>query len=471
MVDRKDILISESVVSEPDRVRTILSRRVRDLLSSRPRGDEDLHIVRFVLRIPSSNPFAWLRAQNQLPKVYWQGRGDDVVTAAVGTADRCFGGADADYDALRSQLDAVLPRSDVRVRYFGGFRFDRSREPADEWASFGTFTFTLPRFEYLLNRDRGLLACNLILPRDREKCDEILEAIGKLQFVRAEQTERIPTPISRRDHPGESEWRRQVDWALDAFRSEEMEKVVLARRARFGFAEPLDPILLLQELEAATANCFAFGFQFEEGCAFVGATPERLFRREGRQIQTEAVAGTRPRGTSPEEDTRRLQSLMASEKDQREHDYVRVSIRDALRPLCTDLRIDPEASSMQLPRNWHLVSRCQGTIHEDVHGSDVMRALHPTPAVGGYPTEPALEAIRALEPFDRGWYAGPVGWIGSHAAEFAVALRCGLVRNDSLSLYSGAGIVTGSDPGAEWAEIEQKISDFIKVLGLEHRGE
>lgn len=98
-----------------------------------------------------------------------------------------------------------------------------------------------------------------------------------------------------------------------------------------------------------------------------------------------------------------------------------------------------------------------------------MRALHPTPAVGGCPTEPALTAIRELEHFDRGWYAGPVGWIGSHGAEFAVALRCGLVRNSALSLYSGAGIVDGSEPEDEWAEIEQKIDDFVKVFGLIRR--
>jgi menaquinone-specific isochorismate synthase len=96
-----------------------------------------------------------------------------------------------------------------------------------------------------------------------------------------------------------------------------------------------------------------------------------------------------------------------------------------------------------------------------------MRALHPTPAVGGYPTSAALTAIRDLEPFDRGWYAGPVGWVGSRGAEFAVALRCGLVRGSSLSLYSGAGIVEGSHPAEEWNEIEQKISDFIRIFGLD----
>jgi len=92
--------------------------------------------------------------------------------------------------------------------------------------------------------------------------------------------------------------------------------------------------------------------------------------------------------------------------------------------------------------------------------------LHPTPAVGGEPTDLALHAIRTLEDFDRGWYAGPIGWIGRDSAEFAVALRCGVLHNATLSLFSGAGLVTGSEPGSEWLEIEQKITDFTRILGL-----
>jgi menaquinone-specific isochorismate synthase len=100
-----------------------------------------------------------------------------------------------------------------------------------------------------------------------------------------------------------------------------------------------------------------------------------------------------------------------------------------------------------------------------VTDAEVLRALHPTPAVGGYPGVEALEEIRALEPFDRGWYAGPVGWIGADAAEFAVGIRSGLVRGNTLALFSGAGIVAGSAPEGEWAEIEQKIGDFTRMFG------
>lgn len=463
MVDQNDILLSDDVVSDPTHARSILSRRVEDVLKTDTR---DLHVVRLVVPLPPLDPFAWLKDQDLMPRIFWSGRDDPVVTAGVGEADRCFGGAGTGFHTLRGQLDQIMPHSDTHVRYFGGFRFDTDAAVGEEWSGFGTFTFTLPRFEYVVQGDRAVLACNLILPRDAGRLDAILDEIASLAFPLDVVFDALPLPVSRSDRPDRAEWNRDVEWALDAFRRDRLEKVVLARRVDFRFTERLEPVTLLKRLHAGTANCFHFGFQYRRDEAFVGATPERLFRRSGRRIWTEAVAGTRPRGDSEEEDERMLRDLLESEKDQREHAYVRDSIRDALTPLSESFYIDPVASEMKLARGWHLVSRSRGVLHDEVHGSEVMEALHPTPAVGGYPTAEALEVIRTLEPFDRGWYAGPVGWIGSRGAEFAVALRCGLAHGDRLSLYSGAGIVEGSRPASEWREIEQKISDFLKVFGL-----
>lgn len=458
------ILLSDEIVSEPAQVRSILWRRVSDVLAS---ASEDQHVARLVVPLPPMDPFEWLRAQSMLPRVFWSGRDDSSTTVAVGSADTCFGGPDAGVNTLRAQLDHVMPHSDTRARYFGGFRFDRAAPVGSEWEAFGTFRFILPRFEYIANGERAVLACNLILPHDTARADAIQTTIESLDFPNETQADDLPLPIWRSDRPEYEGWKRSVEWALEAFRRRRMQKVVLARRTDFGFPEPLDPFVVLRSLRTTTANSFHFGFQFIDGEAFVGATPERLFRRSGRRIWTEAVAGTRPRGGDEAEDRRLLEELLTSEKEQREHAYVRDSIRESLTPLCQSFYIDPVASEMELARGWHLVSRSRGVLEHGVHGSEVMAALHPTPAVGGSPTDAALQAIREIEPFDRGWYAGPVGWIGSHGAEFAVALRCGMIRGNDLSLYSGAGIVAGSDPEAEWNEIEQKISDFVKVFGLD----
>ena len=166
-----------------------------------------------------------------------------------------------------------------------------------------------------------------------------------------------------------------------------------------------------------------------------------------------------------------VRELKGSNKDRLEHDYVRVSIREQLEPLSRQFHMDRHPAVMKLASTLHLQSRARATLQPGVTCLDVLEALHPTPAVGGYPAQTALEAIRKREPFDRGWYAGPVGWIGRDAAEFAVAIRSGLVCRSSLALYSGAGIVYGSTPYAEWREIEHKIGTFMRVIGLGQRRE
>jgi menaquinone-specific isochorismate synthase len=295
---------------------------------------------------------------------------------------------------------------------------------------------------------------------------EILDGIERLTFSQETSDDVLPEPVSRTDRPGERGWSRNVERALSAFSEGRLGKVVLARRTELGFAREMDAALLAERLKKATPGGFHFYVEPDEGVVFVGASPERLFRRRGRAIQSEAVAGTRPRGASEADDDELRDDLLQSEKDKAEHDHVRVGIGQALGPLCDDLEVEGGVSEMKLASRRHLVSRVRGTLREGVTDAEVLRALHPTPAVGGYPKEEALEEIRAVESFDRGWYAGPVGWIGADGAEFAVGIRSGLLRGKRLTLFSGAGIVEGSVPEAEWAEIEQKIGDFTGMFGF-----
>ncbi|WP_456429521.1 isochorismate synthase [Rhodocaloribacter sp.] len=426
-------------------------------------------IVRVSVPIAPVDPFDWLHARKETEKMYWAGRRDGMAVAAAGVADVCAGEAGPVYAPLAAHLAPMLETAPDGARYFGGIRFDTERPVDDDWRSFGAYRFVLPRFELVKRGGMHDLACNLVLPRDRERLPAIVAEIALLTTPSEAVDGPLPLPSTRHDMPDVEGWRRNIMWALDAFTHTGLDKVVLARKATYTFAEDVPPDLLLRHLERVTPNCFHFLFQSPGGDAFVGATPERLFRREGRSIRSEAVAGTRPRGETTIADERLREELLHSEKDQREHEYVRRSIGETLRPLCVRLDVDAAASEMALARGRHLVSGIHGTLREGVTTLDLLEGLHPTPAVGGYPKDAAQAAIRRLEPFDRGWYAGPVGWIGRGAAEFAVALRCGLVRERRLSLFSGAGIVLGSTPDAEWEEIEHKIVDFIKVFGLDLR--
>ncbi len=402
------------------------------------------------------------------PRLYWSGREGGGGVAAVGVADLQEGGGSDDVGLLRERLDPLLSLGDPQARYYGGMRFDPSRGQDADWASFGSYRFVLPRFElHAAEGTETTLVCNLVIPRDAHRRAEILDQVEGLSFAPDASHEALPEPVSRTDSPDEAGWSRNVERALAAFSEGRLDKVVLARRAEIGFEHEIDAPYLAERLEEATAGCFHFYVEPEKGVAFVGASPERLFRRSGRAIESEAVAGTRPRGASEADDAELLDDLLRSKKDKAEHDHVRIGIGEALGPICEELEVESGVSEMKTASRRHLVSRVRGMLRDGVSDAEVLRALHPTPAVGGYPKDGALPEIRAAEGFDRGWYAGPIGWIGADGAEFAVGIRSGLVRGRSLSLYSGAGIVEGSVPETEWAEIEQKIGDFTGMFGFD----
>jgi len=451
-----------------DAARWLLTERVGRTLSA-TEGVAGSHerVVRLAVPAGPVEPSLWLREQRVFPKTYWSGREDLGGVAAVGTAD--VREANLSEGAWSpSRLLASLPDlGGSGARYYGGARFDPLRKPDEEWATFGACRFVLPRFELHAVDGEATLVCNLVLPGDSDNASEILEQIEDLPMPQGISDASLPAPVSRQDRPGLPCWRENIGRALAAIPEGRLGKVVLARRAEFAFDRNLDPTLLLERLQAATPGCFHFYAEPEDGATFLGASPERLFRRDGDVVVSEAVAGTRPRGLSSRDDEVLRDDLLHSAKDRSEHTYVRIGIEEALAPLCEALEIEENLSDMKLSRGRHLRSKVRGTLKEGVTDAMLLEALHPTPAVGGYPREEALEEIQALEPFDRGLYAGPVGWIGADASEFAVGIRSGLVRSRTLDLFSGAGIVAGSVPDEEWTEIEQKIGDFIGVFGLE----
>ena len=445
--------------------RWLLADRVSHALSSV--ADPVERIVRLAVPAGRVDPFRWLSEQRMFPKVYWSGREDRAGVAAMGIADLREAGISEGPGSL-SELLASLPDSGISgARYYGGGRFDPLGKPDEEWAAFSSYRFVLPRFELHAGESETTLVCNLVLPRDTDDASKILQEFEDLSLPEGASGALLQAPVLRVDSPDLQGWRENVERVLAAFSEGRLGKVVLARRAEIGFCEDLDPTLLLESLKAATPGCFHFYAEPEDGTAFLGASPERLFRRDGRSVESEAVAGTRPRGVSSAEDEGLRDDLLHSAKDRVEHTYVSRGIREALEPLCEELEIEDRVSEMKLARGRHLRSKVSGSLRDGVTDADLLEAMHPTPAVGGHPRGEALEQIKALEPFDRGWYAGPVGWIGQEASEFAVGIRSGLVRGGRLALFSGAGIVAGSVPDEEWAEIEQKIGDFTGMFGLE----
>ena len=430
------------------------------------RFESGTQLVRISLPYPDTDPLQWLGAQDSSVRIYWSGRNESLEVAGIGRADSVYKEAPIDYKVVLQRLRSSIGSGPGDLRYYGGIRFDRYHPISEEWQAFSAYRFWLPRFE--LQRDAGesRIICNLAFPEDQMQIDKIIGDLDLLgtEYKPISATQEDLTVLRRTDFPEREGWNSTISWALDAFRSTELEKIVLARRSDLIFGQSIDPVDLMVRLRALTYDCYHFLFQPEFGKAFIGSSPERLISRSGRYLATEAVAGTRPRGASPDEDAALSSQMLKSEKDRREHEFVRQSVSAAMAPLCTSFQQDQTVSVMRLASRMHLFSSMWGTLNDGVTDADLMRVLHPTPAVGGVPTGVAMEAIGYHEPFDRGWYAGPVGWLGTDASEFAVGIRSALVARNKLSLFAGAGIVEGSTAAGEWDEVEQKISDFLQAL-------
>ena len=279
------------------------------------------------------------------------------------------------------------------------------------------------------------------------------------------QVHSTTAPGSGDDSPRREQWLALVEKAQAQMATGGLEKVVLARRTDLVLTQQLDPLLLTESLRSANGAGYSFLMQPEANSAFLGAPPERLFKLAGQSVESEAIAGTRPLGESAWETEELAAALWQSDKDSAEHQFVVDAITATLRPLCENLEAGVRPEIMRLGTLQHLRLPLHGRLKPGVSAAQVLRALHPTPAVGGTPRYAALDFIRTNEPFARGWYAAPVGYLGRDSAEFAVAIRSLLMRANQISLFAGAGIVAASDPGREWQELEQKIVAPLRVLG------
>jgi menaquinone-specific isochorismate synthase len=255
--------------------------------------------------------------------------------------------------------------------------------------------------------------------------------------------------------------------ATRRIRRGELEKVVLAQACRTRAAQALEPTDVLARLAHSYPDCCRFLIEPIPGHAFYGATPELLAEVEGATVHTVALAGSIRRGSSPKEDATLGQELLNSAKDHREHALVVEAIQEHLLPLVAKLHVPGRPGLLKLRNIQHLQTVIRGDLAQACGVLPVVEALHPTPAVGGTPRDVALRLIQAAEPFPRGWYASPVGWIDAQGnGRFAVALRSAVSVEDETWLYAGAGIVADSDPEREWEEVLLKFRPILEALEI-----
>ena len=392
----------------------------------------------------------WLDAAAMYPKVFWRSRSGAAQTLALG---ELRGGS------LRDLLP-LLDGADEGVRLFGGERFSASVEPVEGWKEFPERYFFIPRAEIIHAGGRTVLAINLTAgEQSLDSVEEWVAALGECPLPHH------PAILTRWDQPNFHQWSSAVNAALEGFASGPLRKVVLARRSTLELVEKISPHVLLSVLMGAAPACFHFCFQPSASAgAFLGASPELLYRRMGDRLESEAVAGTRPRSLDAAEDERLESQLLKFSKEQLEHRLVVEALEQTFRSLCVDYACDEKPGVLKLSRVQHLRTAVSGTLRGAVDDAAILEAFHPTPATCGAPVAEAMRFISENEKFDRGWYAGPFGCVSRDSAEFAVAIRSMLAKGARVEVFAGAGIVEGSDPEREWFELEDKISGVLNVL-------
>ena len=272
-------------------------------------------------------------------------------------------------------------------------------------------------------------------------------------------------PVQLLEQPPATAYAEVVAAALERIASGDLDKVVLARTLQVDAGRSLDARRLLHRLRAVEPHCFTFAAPTASG-TLAGASPELLVSRRGSRVRSVPLAGTAPRAGDPDEDVANAQALAASSKNRSEHAIVVEAVAEVLDGFCDDLAFDAEPVLEPTANVWHLATRFEGTLRNpSTSVLELVAELHPTPAVGGSPQAASLAAIAGLEQFDRGAYAGPVGWIdASGDGEWAIALRCAELVADRATLYAGAGIVAGSDPADEVDETGRKFRAFLDSL-------
>jgi len=384
---------------------------------------------------------------------FFSGPGDAAL-GGLGTAWAASASGPGRFRALDEALRQSLPDG---VEAFVGFSFAPGGPASPDWEDFPAAAARLPQISACRREGRTRLI--LAVPPGASPAP-VLAAAATL---RPPAPPEAPGLVSTRAVPPVRQWREAVAAAATAAGAGGPAKVVLARTLRVTLERAPEPFDLVALLRERFPGCHAYGWQ-EGGSALVGASPELLMARRGEWFACRPLAGSAPRGADPESDRGLGEALLADPKEQAEHAFVVDAVAAALRPLAASLEVPSVPVIDRLPGVQHLATAISGTTAARLLA--LVEALHPTPAVGGVPRKEALAVIAAAEGFDRGWYAGGVGWADARGdGVVAVALRGALVRREQAVLYAGAGITAASDPAAEAAETDLKLGAVLDLFG------
>lgn len=351
---------------------------------------------------------------------------------------------------------------------FGGFSFDALKEKSGLWKDFPNAKFVLPKFSYSVIKGQAYLTTNIICKQTSDadtlfnEMNSMKTALSNVNQISGKHFDNAEYSENEVDPEG---WMESVKRATKSIQNGDLEKVVLARETRLTYKSEIDIANVISQLSLNQVNSYIFAFESNENC-FVGASPERLIKKENNLLFSTCLAGSIARGKTKLEDEELGEALLQDRKNLIEHEVVVHMIKEAMEEVCRSISAPSHPTLYKTHHIQHLFTPVIGEVANDISLFSVIEKLHPTPALGGYPKGKALQMIREIEMLDRGWYAAPIGWIDFKGdGEFAVAIRSGLIQGNEVSLFAGCGIVGDSDPVSEYHETKLKFKPMLSALG------
>ena len=411
-------------------------------------------------------------------RFYWENPEGNLTLCGMGVAAKLQPGADSvgRFSQVKDQWGALLSMASVNhclgematgPILFGGFSFmEGETGPIGLWEDFGDYLFYLPRFLLTESANGTFLTSTKLITEDCDDCsiERFLKDREQLMSLSPAMVEEIPS-FSHMEERDVEKWKEAIERSVEDIRTGLLDKVVLAREVSLHFEGKIPSGTILQNLTEQQPGSFIFGVESGESC-FLGASPERLIKKEGKQIFSACLAGSIKRGDDARTDEQLGLELWNDEKNRSEHEFVVSMMRKAMEEQCIELDIPQEPILMKLANIQHLYTPVKGTSLPNSSILEFVELLHPTPALGGAPRKIAMEKISEYEQMERGFYSSPVGWMDMKGnGDFAVGIRSGLLKGGQASLFAGCGIVEGSIPESELTETKVKFKPMLNALG------
>ncbi len=443
------------------------------------RQDNSKQLVSFSQDIESIDPliaFDKLAQPNNL-NFYWEYKSDQEAFAAFDAVEKIEVTGSNRFTIVENFIKSCLNKLVIfksennhhniyLPRFLCAFSFFHSQQIS---FPFPAATIFLPRWQITLKGEKCIFTANLFINTNSD-LEKIIENIynfyQKINTLLDKSFKLdLDQGILKQKYVNDADtFKTSVKSALKEIYSKKLNKVVLANALDVRSTIAFNTSKSLNNLRELHPNCYVFCVSNGKGENFIGASPERLISIQNQLLITDALAGSAPRGKTPAEDAAKANNLLSSTKERREHELVMEFIRQKL----LELGLSPQLEAprlRQLSNIQHLWTPITAQVPTNINPLQIVAQLHPTPAVAGATTEMACAAIQKYENFPRGLYAAPLGWVdGNGNCEFIVAIRSALINGEFARLYAGAGIVAGSNPDKEFAEIQLKLQALLKAL-------